>query len=781
MAHELRGWLFSVYPDREEGAVVWLIAEDGTRHRLCYPFPTTFYLAARDFSRLQDVQRYLAAWRNPPQMRFSNKRDLFKGNRRVLEIRASDPITQEQIFYNLQKRFKSIQFYNAKIPFSVRFDGETGSFPMAKCHLVLQDNAAKIAVAETAIIESMQVLGSPWDITYDLPALRELIIEPDTDPSFAPPSLVTLRGGDSSWQLETQNEPALLLGVIEILKTCDPDVIIAAYGDKWFFPFLARVAEKYHLDFNPNRDLGRQALVKDELTYHSYGQVHYRAPQTLLFGRWHVDPGNAAMTGGFSLHAAIEMARVSSVDVQVAARNSPGAGFTAMQIRQALRWGVLVPLKKNQTEPFRPLMALNDSDGGGLNYHPLAGLHEHVAELDFFSMYPSIMAGWNISGETAGERGTAQREAPRSQMPINQERPGLVASILKPLLEKRRLAKAMLRAMKADDPRRALLKGSIDGLKWLGYVSFGYQGHAHNLFGRILAHEAICAIGREMLVRAIETSQDFGFKVLAANTDSVFVQKKGAVQPEDFQALMEAINQRTGLIIELEGIFQWIAFLPSKLNPRIGASNRYFGKYFDGELKVRGMAQRRADTPPWITQAEQEIMTELAAEPHTAQLKDHVLVALATTHRYVSDLYAERVPLEDLVTHKLLSREPEEYKGKSDSAKAAQQLRAAGIDVRVGQRIPMVYVIGEKPGVYAWGLPEQPQWERIDKARYRSLMIRSIHQVLQPLGMAENDLSSLVVGGARQLELWSQEDEWGNFEEESSLAEDLFGPFLEFP
>ena len=767
MPRELTGWLFSVYPDRRDGAVLWLIVEDGQRLRLRYPFKTSFYLAARDISRLQGVQHYLAAWRNPPETCLTTKRDLFKGNRKVLEIRASDPVTQEQIFFHLQKRFKALQFYNAKIPFSVRFGGETGSFPMAKCHLVLHG----------AMVESLHVLDSPWEITYDLPPLRELIIEPDTDPTYAPPGLVTLRGGENIWQLETQDEPAFLQGVSEVFDTFDPDVILAAYGDKWLFPTLARIAEKYQLDFNPNRDSERQALVKDELTYHSYGQVHYRAAQTLLFGRWHVDPGNAAMTGGFSLYAAIEMARVSGVDVQVAARNSPGAGFTAMQMRQALRWDVLVPLKKYQTEPFRPLMALNDSDGGGLNYHPLTGLHENVAELDFFSMYPSIMAGWNISGETAGETGTTVRETPRSQMPINQDEPGLVASILKPLLEKRRLAKAMLRATPEDDPRRDLLKGSIDGLKWLGYVSFGYQGHAHNLFGRILAHEAICAIGREMLVRAIETAQDFGFKVLAANTDSVFVQKKGAAQPEDFQPLMEAINQHTGLFIELEGIFQWVAFLPSKINPRIGASNRYFGKYFDGELKVRGMAQRRADTPPWVTQAEQEILAELVAESDTARLQDHVLPALAITHRYVSALFAEQVPLEDLVTHKLLSREPDEYRGKSEAAKAARQLRVAGVDVRVGQRIPMVYVLGEKPGVCAWGLSELPRWNRIDKARYRDLLIRSIHQVLQPLGMAESDLSSLVIGGARQLELWPQEED---DEDENFLAEDLFGPFLDF-
>jgi len=59
-------------------------------------------------------------------------------------------------------------------------------------------------------------------------------------------------------------------------------------------------------------------------------------------------------------------------------------------------------------------------------------------------------------------------------------------------------------------------------------------------------------------------------------------------------------------------------------------------------------------------------------------------------------------------------------------------------------------------------------------------LIRSIHQVLQPLGMGENDLSSLVVGGARQLELWPQEDRWGDDDEDPSLAEDWLGPFLDF-
>ena len=771
MSPDLIGWLFCVYPD-EEGAILWLIGEDGCRYRLAHPFRTTFFLAARDFFRLQDVYRYLKERQNPPNMLYTFKRDLFKGMRLVLKIELNNPIAQERLFYNLKKQFKNVQYYNAKIPFAVRYGGETGVFPMAKCCLHLD---------EAGGVKTITALDSPWDTSYTLPKMRELLIDPDTDPKFSRPSSLLVRAEGVTWQLDTVDEQPLLVAMKNILNEYDPDIILAAHGDAWLFPYLARIAKEQGIDFNPNRDKARQAFIKDELTYHSYGQVHYRASQTLLFGRWHIDPCNAAMTGGFSIHAAIEMARVSGVDVQIAARNSPGAGFTAMQMRQALAWGGLVPLKKRQTEPFRPVMDLNNSDGGGLNYRPVVGLHRFVAELDFFSMYPSIMSRWNISGETAGDAAADEHTfyVPQSQLPIRQDTPGLVASILAPLLEKRREAKAALRKLEPGTLLYEKLKGTVDGLKWLGYVSFGYQGHAHNLFGRILAHEAICALGREMLVRSIEAAHDYGFEVVAANTDSIFVHKPSARQADDFQTLIDEIYTRTGLVIELEGVFQWLAFFPSKLNPRIGASNRYFGKFEDGSLKVRGMAQRRADTPAWVANAEREIMTMLAEQSDPDRLSDCVPIALEISSRYLSDLYAGQVPKEDLITRKRLSREPDRYKGKSDPAKAAQQLRAVGIDVRVGQRIPMLYIIGERPGVMAWGLPDEPAWSQIDKIRYRTLLIRSIHQVLQSWGISEKDLASLLIGGGRQLELWPEDGASDIFDDYPSLAEDLFGPYLE--
>ena len=353
--------------------------------------------------------------------------------------------------------------------------------------------------------------------------------------------------------------------------------------------------------------------------------------------------------------------------------------------------------------------------------------------------------------------------------------------MLRPLLYKRLAVKRTLRKLNPDDPQRAMLQSIADALKWLGYVSFGYQGYKNNLFGNIQAHEAITAIGREMLVTAMETAHEMGFDVLAANVDSLFVHRTDCHTPEDFKPLMEEILSRTGLIIELEGIFEWLAFQPAKQNPFIGAANRYFGKFTDGSLKVRGLAQRRSDTPAWIANAEKEIMALLTQTEDIGQPDAYLPDAIGIAKKYCAELDAGCVPIRDLVCKTRLSRKPEEYKGNSTSAKAARQLAQAGKEVKVGQRVKFIYTHGDKTSIFAWDLPIEPDVSFIHKARYKELLLRAVHQVLAPFGLKENALASLVGNNLRQLELWPEEDDWTRLEEEDelSLAEILFVPYLQ--
>ncbi|MCL0138036.1 hypothetical protein M2T37_27535, partial [Klebsiella pneumoniae] len=78
-------------------------------------------------------------------------------------------------------------------------------------------------------------------------------------------------------------------------------------------------------------------------------------------------------------------------------------------------------------------------------------------------------------------------------------------------------------------------------------------------------------------------------------------------------AVMAEITRRTDLPIALEGIYRWVAFLPSRMDERVPVANRYFGVFDDGSFKVRGIEARRHDTPPFIAATQMRLLEQLAA------------------------------------------------------------------------------------------------------------------------------------------------------------------------
>ncbi len=90
--------------------------------------------------------------------------------------------------------------------------------------------------------------------------------------------------------------------------------------------------------------------------------------------------------------------------------------------------------------------------------------------------------------------------------------------------------------MPAWDPRRNAYKARASAHKWLLVTCFGYLGYKNARFGRIEAHEAVTAYGREALLRAKEAAEDLGFTVLHMYVDGLWVKKDGASQVQRFPA-----------------------------------------------------------------------------------------------------------------------------------------------------------------------------------------------------------------------------------------------------
>ena len=377
----------------------------------------------------------------------------------------------------------------------------------------------------------------------------------------------------------------------------------------------------------------------------------------------------------------------------------------------------MVPVQKQQVEGTKTLAELIRADHGGLIYQPLIGLHGNVAQIDFSSMYPAIMVKHNISPETVG----TWKNAPE----------GLVPKTLRPLLEKRLMLKNILSDLDPRDCRVEILKARAAALKWLLVVCFGYLGYKNARFGKIESHEAVTAMSRELMLQAKEVAEDMGFTVLHMYVDCLFVQQEGFHRPSDFTPLMNAIEEKTGIPIALEGVFKWVAFLSSKRDARVPVPNQYFGAFQDGTLKYRGIELRRRDTTTWVRKIQLAALEILAQANTPQEFADRVPDVLAFVEHAKRELRAGRVPLEELIVRQKLSRTLDGYKSPSPAARAALQLQAKGRQLAPGQSMEFLFARNAS-GVHAWELEETLDPGRLDTKRYCRLLDRAIRTVLDP-------------------------------------------------
>ena len=741
--NDLRGWLLDLYADETDGLVFWLLAEDGRRLRLTQPFPTTFY-AHGPFPRLRALWLFLQQQPIPAQLSRNVREDLFAGPLDVLTVEVANPALQPRLFRQVARRFPDLTYYDADIPLGLRYAAVYDIFPLCHCKLKVDDNGR---------INQIIPLESRWDTDPSQPPLRILTIEPDEDPSHRNPSFLWIDGGNGRRQVPLHPLKFLLTSLNATVKRVDPDIILTRFGDTWLLPLLLQTAVDFDADwFNLNRDEGRPVIHRKENSYHTYGQVVYRGQQVHLYGRYHIDQRNAMMYGEYGLHGAFEQARVTGLPVQEIARKSPGSGVTALQMQAALRRGILVPYQKQQAESFKTAAQLIRSDRGGLVYQPTIGLHEEVVEIDFVSMYPSIMVRFNVSPETVGIKNETSEQIPELDVPVDLSKVGLVPRTLRPLLVKRMAIKEQLATLTALDCRYPALKARAAALKWLLVVCFGYLGYKNARFGRIESHEAVTAYGRECLLRAKEAAEDLGYEVLHMYVDGLWVKKPGVNQNQQVRPLLNEITARTGLPIALEGIYKWVAFLPSRMDVRVPVANRYFGVFQNGEMKLRGIEARRHDTPPWIAQVQLAMIKQLAKVPQGKPLTTALPDLITYLRQQVDDLRNGRIPPEQLLVSQRLSREIEAYRTPSPACRAARQLEAVGKPRRPGQRIRFWYVRGEAR-VHAWDLPVGVNTAVLDTDRYLTLLLRAASAIVQPFGVDESILYEKIFAKAQQLPL----------------------------
>ena len=729
-----KGWLLDLYVSGEDGVKLWFIGEeDDRRVSFTHNFPVTFY-AAGDHSELRRLWKQLQGQEGILSLRRTQKQDVFVADPvDVMEICVSNPAMQQRIFFGLEKDFDSLTWYDSDVTIQCRYIARYGAFPMALC---------EVTVDSRARIQSIKPLNSRWDVTPNLSPLRILNILPNADPSRSQVTGLIISSDSLHRELTFDKEAMWLREVNRILKEYDPDIIATDWGDSWVMPFLLLRSEEAGFPLSLNRDQERSVRWQKETSYFSYGHIIFRPEEAHLFGRCHIDRKSAMMWSDYSLAGTLEMARVTTLPIEKAARVSPGQGISAMQVITAMEKDVLVPYQKRQVEQFKTGLQLIQSDRGGMIYQPKIGVHTDVAEIDFVSMYPAVIIKGNISPEVP---------LPDLLEPASEDL-GVVPLTLKPLYEKRVALKHKIREYVPGHPMAKTLSERAMALKWLLVVCFGFLGYKNARYGRIEAHEAVTKGGRETLLRAKDVCEENGFEVLHMYVDALWVKKRGCSQVSDFEPLIQAINDRTGLTINLDGIFRWIAFLPSKTDERVPIANRFFGVFQSGEVKVRGLEARRRDTPRWIAAVQREMIDTIGKAKYRPQLEGRILEAFQIYQRALALLKACDVPPDQMLINGKVSYALDAYKASTAAVRAARQMEAAGMPIRPGQRIRFLFTKGEAD-VFAWELGKPFDPKMLDTEKYTRLLAKAGAAVLMPFGLDPELLIEWSERGHIQLQL----------------------------
>ncbi len=677
--NRLEGWLFDIDEMGPEVAL-WVYDDEGHLHRLTDEFHPPIY-AQGDREKLKRLAADLYKQNLITGVWWTQRREFWSGEEiEVLQINVADSSHLFKLREIAAKLDREITFYNLDIPTPQHYLYLKHLFPLCRLSIEIdrQGGSAEISA-----------VNSPWEIDHAMPPLRILRMRGERMRPLTGASRIIIATDADEIVLYPATGAKAIDGFNGIISQYDPDLILSERGDSILFPALLEAARREKIQLRLDRDqvITERKIETEGRTYFSYGRIIYKPPNYPLFGRWHIDRENSFTHHESGMEGLLELSRLSRVPVQRMSRTSPGTAMTSLQIYRAICDGILVPWRKNEPEKPKTALQLLTSDKGGLTFQPVMGEYENIAEIDFASMYPSLMVTRNLSPETVLCSCCDNNAVPEAGYNVCEKRRGLIPLALEPLIERRKTYKRLMKG--ADERTRAIYDARRTALKWMLVTCFGYMGYKNARMGRIEAHEAVTAWGRETLLRAKEIAEDDGYEMMHALTDSLWLRKEGVTE-DGVLKLCEKITGETGIEMSLEGIYRWIVFLPSKVKSTRPVAARFFGAFADGSMKIRGLACRRRDTPQFIRDFQEEALAELAKARNLQELKQRREETAKIYDRYRAELESGSADPRRLIIEQVLSREIEDYSVGTRASLAAQEMIAEGINVHPGESIGYV-------------------------------------------------------------------------------------------
>ena len=710
----MNGWLFDIYHLKDR-MILWIKERKGNVKRLEYLWSPSIYVASDLKSELVDLIGNSKISSSIKEHQFEYKFeypssvtvDLRKRNE-TLRLTLSNSLQILNLARRIEKlsiRFGHYRLYNVDISPEQSFLYEKDLYPLGLY------NIEEIRSTESARTNIYQIVNDKNDdidsFDYIIPNFKfltfELISEGksigyDLENRILKIKIVSFEKDNvikEEFSISEVNELETILEFAYEINRIDPDIILTKGGDQFLFPHLLHRAKANKVEnqllINLNRESNLEYLLKknklfpnkgirsndlSSTSYISYGKVYFKPRPFFLYGRIHIDVNNSFIYRDNGLEGLAELSRVCRIPLQLASRSTIGKCLSSLYFYNAYKKDVLIPWKPITSEIFKSFSDLLKADKGGFVFESKPGAYDKVAEFDFISLYPNIMLRKNVSSDTINCeccKSETDNKVPELEhlYHLCKKRIGIVPLSLKTVLDRRLEYKKRKNLCISNNDE--YLKNCYDNrqtaLKWILVTSFGYLGFSNSKFGRIDAHITVCAFARDILMKTSKIAEKHGFDVIHGIVDSIWISEvdnieyslSAADSAHRYINLKKDIEEQTGFSISFEGVYKWIVFDSSKINPDLPALNRYFGVFEDGTIKMRGIETRRHDTPELFVHFQEELMKIMSAHNNIHEITKCLPILESVYKKYINLICSKKISYTNLIFIKRISKASNEY------------------------------------------------------------------------------------------------------------------------
>lgn len=327
---------------------------------------------------------------------------------------------------------------------------------------------------------------------------------------------------------------------------------------------------------------------------------------------------------------------------------------------------------------------------GAYVFQPEAGLYENIAVFDFRSFWPSIISSFNLSPASLQTDKKNAYQTPELEMNKEKTRfyfskeKSFIPILLQRLLDERKKIKEQKKKVK-----NPILDARDYNMKTLSNATYGYLGFFGARYYSPESSASATAISRFYIHDTIEKIKKQGYRVIYADTDSVYLLLEGKDEKDALNMLEEINKNLPGTMeLEVEDFYKRGIFV-TKRTGEFGAKKKYALLSKSDKIKIRGFETIRRDWCDLAKEVQDEILNRILKEGNATS-------SLAYVQKIIKELKEKKVAIEKLVIRTQLKKGIDEYENIGPHVTIAKEMFERGIPVSAGTLIE--YVIAESEG-----------------------------------------------------------------------------------